>query len=112
MRRLYSQRSDNDFHIVHWHERQPPHFSEPATPGLTPVEPSRTMRPHGRKLSGDCGQGGDVTEPNEFDEFRQRRELQERQERRRRIAIRVIQGPLTLLVLAAIAVLVLKMIFF
>ena len=53
-----------------------------------------------------------MTEPNEFDEFRQRRELQERQERRRRIAIRVIEGPLTVLVLAAIAVLVLKMIFF
>jgi hypothetical protein len=57
-------------------------------------------------------QGGDVTKPNEFDESRQRRELEERQERRRQIAIRVIEGPLTVLTLAAIAALVLKMIFF
>ena len=50
-----------------------------------------------------------MTEPNEFDELRQRRELQER---RRRIAIRIrIIDVLIALVVAAIAALVLKMIF-
>jgi len=49
--------------------------------------------------------GGGVTEPNEFEEFLARRE------RRRRIAIRIIDV-LIGLALAAIVVLILKMIFF
>jgi hypothetical protein len=69
------------------------------------------MRPHDRKLSGDCGQGGGVTEPNEFDEFRRRREFHQLQERRRRIAIRVIDV-LIALALIAIAALALKMILY
>jgi hypothetical protein len=52
-------------------------------------------------------QGG-VTEPNESDEFRQRLE---RQVRRWRLATRVIDI-LTLLAIAAIVAVILKMIFF
>jgi hypothetical protein len=51
---------------------------------------------------------GDVTEPDEFDKFRRRRE---HQQRRWRIANEIIDS-LTALALAAVAALVLKMIFF
>jgi hypothetical protein len=60
------------------------------------------------KPKSNCDQGSGVTEPNELDELRQRRELQEH---RRWGATRVI-NVLTVLVLAAIAALVLKMILY
>jgi hypothetical protein len=56
-------------------------------------------------------QRGGVTNPNEFDVFRRRREHEVRQERGRQMAIRILEG-LIALTLAAIAALVLQMIFF
>jgi hypothetical protein len=51
---------------------------------------------------------GSVTDPNEFDVFRRRQEFQDR---RRQIVVRVLDV-LTVVVLAVIAALVLKMILF